>query len=130
MYNIYQGRHDSWQLDESIDDFINRLPPSTTSISDVGPWIWVANPHRSGRDKSKQPRVQEKLIPLGKDLLQEAQLRRRKIRATGGAAVNRSLMQESKDLKQRLADLAKSSNVLSGKVLNSIPFFLLVHFLI
>lgn len=115
LHNIYQGQDNAWQLGESIDEFIDRLPPKTTSVSDIGPWIWVANPHRSGRDKSKQPQVEDKLIPLGRDLLQEAQTRRIKIRAKGGAGVSRTLMQEGKDLKKRLANLAKQSNVLTGK---------------
>lgn len=116
LHNIYQGREDAWQLGESIDDFIDRLPPKTTSQFDLGPWIWVSNPHRSGRDKSKQPQIETKLVPLGRDLLQEALSQRRKIRAQkSGAPATRALAQEGKDLKQRLANLAKEANVLSGK---------------
>lgn len=43
LHNPMEGRKDAWQLGESIDDFLNRLPPSTASH--VGPWIWVTNPY-------------------------------------------------------------------------------------
>lgn len=33
------------QLSESIPDFLTRLPPRTTPQSQIGPWIFIANPY-------------------------------------------------------------------------------------
>ena len=44
LSNSRAGYHDSWQLGESVDDFVKRLPPLTTSVL-ACEWLWVANPH-------------------------------------------------------------------------------------
>ncbi|KAH7119131.1 hypothetical protein B0J11DRAFT_440288 [Dendryphion nanum] len=119
LHNIYQGRPDSWQLEESVNDFIRRLPPHTSKLADVGPWIWVANPHREGHDKSGQQRIHDVLIPHGRDILQNAISERNRIRTQnashGMGAVTELLNQQSEQLKQNLADLAGWANVLAGK---------------
>jgi hypothetical protein len=38
LHNIYEGRADAWQLHESVEDFVKRLPPRTTSI-DLCPYV-------------------------------------------------------------------------------------------
>jgi hypothetical protein len=52
LFNPGQGSPDAWQLGESVDEFIKRLPPLTTSVITC-PWIWVHNPHFDARDKNK-----------------------------------------------------------------------------
>lgn len=54
LFNFRQGSHDAWQLGETSDDFVNRLPPETTPISTC-PWIWVENPSRHRQDKFAPP---------------------------------------------------------------------------
>ena len=44
LHNIYENQPSGRQLSETADEFLARLPPRTTSISEVGPWIFVANP--------------------------------------------------------------------------------------
>ncbi|KAF7943129.1 hypothetical protein EAE96_011071 [Botrytis aclada] len=46
LYNPYAGQVCAWQLDESIEDFLRRLPPRTTEITQSTPWIFVTNPFR------------------------------------------------------------------------------------
>ncbi|TGO20274.1 hypothetical protein BPAE_0316g00050 [Botrytis paeoniae] len=46
LYNPYAGQACAWQLDESIDDFLRRLPPRTTEVTPSTPWIFVTNPFR------------------------------------------------------------------------------------
>lgn len=42
----FEGRRDFYQRNESVRDFVRRLPPSTTDITSVGgPWLFVSNPH-------------------------------------------------------------------------------------
>ncbi|KAM0180248.1 hypothetical protein ACHAPF_002417 [Botrytis cinerea] len=46
LYNPYAGQACAWQLDESIESFLQRLPPRTTEITPSTPWIFVTNPFR------------------------------------------------------------------------------------
>jgi hypothetical protein len=122
LFNPLQGRPDAWQLSESVDDFIRRLPPFTTSIFTC-PWIWAENPHRNPRDKSPCPCVDDFTI-RGMELLEQSLQTRRDIQKKGSGGprgvVTKQLHQESKALQQRITDLAKVTHVLSGKV-SSIP---------
>lgn len=44
LYNPYQGIRSARQLEETVDKFLERMPPATTIVSDVLHWIWIANP--------------------------------------------------------------------------------------
>lgn len=46
LYNPYAGQVNSWQLDESVEAFLQRLPPRTTQVSESIPWIFITNPFR------------------------------------------------------------------------------------
>jgi hypothetical protein len=118
LHNIYEGQYEAWQLNESVDDFLKRLPPRTTSLS-VGPWIWVANPFPEAREASgRRAKIQEELIPRGQELLIAAKQERDYIRKANAqkTTVNHLLNQESEKLKERLSKLAEEANVLTGKV--------------
>lgn len=121
LHNPYEGQPDAWQSHETISDFLQRLPPSTTTVGTVGPWIWVANPHRSSQPDQKGTDIKE-LGRRGSELLQDSRQTRARIQAenkkAGHAAMTRMLNQEAKSLKERIADLAERTNVLSGKVGN------------
>ncbi|KAF2850243.1 DUF1917-domain-containing protein [Plenodomus tracheiphilus IPT5] len=117
LFNFRQGSHDAWQLGETADDFVKRLPPDTTSISTC-PWIWVENPRRNQQEKSTCPQV-DQFTESGMQLLEQSELNRHKIQANGAGVpqgmLTKQLIQESKDLQQRIADLAVAHGVLSGK---------------
>ena len=44
LWNPYSHQKNARQLDETIDAFLERLPPSAAVVEDDG-FIWVANPH-------------------------------------------------------------------------------------
>lgn len=44
LHNPYAGVNFAWQLTETVDEFLTRLPPRTTSQSQV-PWIFICNPY-------------------------------------------------------------------------------------
>ncbi|TEY42349.1 hypothetical protein BOTCAL_0393g00080 [Botryotinia calthae] len=46
LYNPYAGQVCAWQLDESIESFLQRIPPRTTEVTPSTPWIFVTNPFR------------------------------------------------------------------------------------
>ncbi|KAF6815551.1 DNA polymerase ii large subunit-like protein [Colletotrichum sojae] len=45
LHNPYAGVVYAWQLTETVDDFLARLPPETTEVSDHVPWIFICNPY-------------------------------------------------------------------------------------
>jgi hypothetical protein len=117
LFNPLEGQSDAWQLGESVDDFIKRLPPFTTSLYTC-PWIWAHNPHHNPRDKSPSPRVED-FTSRGMRLLEQSlkmrNLQQENFRGSK-AVMNKCLSEESKALKERIANLAKETHVLSGKV--------------
>ncbi|KAF2032072.1 DUF1917-domain-containing protein [Setomelanomma holmii] len=117
LFNPAQGCPDAWQLGESVDDFVGRLPPVTTPIFTC-PWIWIHNPHRDLRDKALSPREDEFRV-RGRSLLdrslQTRQQNQAKLMHGSKAVLHKSLNQESKALQQSIADLAAECGILSGK---------------
>ncbi len=55
LFNPLQGHHCGRQLEESLDEFLLRLPPSTSIVSAELPWIRVANPYASRGDSVVGP---------------------------------------------------------------------------
>ncbi|KAH8127361.1 DUF1917-domain-containing protein [Trichoderma asperelloides] len=45
LHNPYSGIPYAWQLTETIDHFLSRLPPSTTDQTPEVPWIFICNPY-------------------------------------------------------------------------------------
>ena len=43
-FNIYKDRISGRQLSETVEEFLARLPPSSSKIEDCGPWIYISNP--------------------------------------------------------------------------------------
>lgn len=58
LHNPYAGIPYAWQLTETVEDFLDRLPPETTT-SDQVPWIFICNPyiHRVGKRQSDKWQV-------------------------------------------------------------------------
>ncbi|KAI9147867.1 hypothetical protein HJFPF1_12902 [Paramyrothecium foliicola] len=44
LHNPYSGVPYAWQLTETVDDFLLRLPPATTEQTPEAPWIYICNP--------------------------------------------------------------------------------------
>jgi hypothetical protein len=59
LYNPYEGDSCGRQLTETVDEFLQRLPPEVTSVSELVPWIFVANPYRKA-PKAAQGQQQSK----------------------------------------------------------------------
>ena len=113
--NPYEGDLMAKQLHEKVEDFLARLPASTTSVSS-GPWIWVANPHSSPqRRRSDVVSLRES----GGKLLAELRERRLKYEAKysekAPAAVTRAMKADREWLEQSIVRLAQKTNVISGK---------------
>ncbi|KAI0880948.1 DUF1917-domain-containing protein [Annulohypoxylon maeteangense] len=53
LHNPYAGLEYAWQLTETIEAFLERVPPATTDATPKNPWIWVCNPYISRKKKSE-----------------------------------------------------------------------------
>jgi hypothetical protein len=120
LFNIFEGDPYAWQLGESVDDFVKRVPPATTSALTCS-WIWVSNPHRNPRNKSAGSRIAE-FTERGSELMSRSLQARQDIQAKGRfgskSTLTCALNQEGKALQQGLSNLAKETNVIAGKVPN------------
>ncbi|KAF1963437.1 DUF1917-domain-containing protein [Byssothecium circinans] len=120
LFNPGEGRMDSWQLGESADEFVKRLPPLTAS-GQVYDWIWVYNPYARSNGKTRSPVLTAEYEVRGRQLLAESLQKRKDIqakdpgKAKGKGTTTQQLNDEAKLLQQRITDLAVETNVLSGK---------------
>jgi len=116
--NPMEGQPFAWQLGESAEAFVKRVPPLTTSAVACD-WIWAANPYCEPSDPSVAPRVAE-LKDRGAKLLADSLQKRNEIQEKGRlgprSTVTRAWNQETKTLQQSLTKLAVETSVLSGKV--------------
>ncbi|KAF2972057.1 hypothetical protein GQX73_g1545 [Xylaria multiplex] len=53
FHNPRAGDTCSWQLTESVDAFLHRLPPATTEETPDHRWIWICNPYIKRKSKSE-----------------------------------------------------------------------------
>jgi hypothetical protein len=120
LSNPGQGRDNCWQLNESAQDFVRRVPPLTTPSTSCD-WIWVHNPHSRICDASNTAEFASR----GPALLEQSLQIRNEIQAQSALRANTTtsqlLNQESRLLQQRIADLAAETKVLTGKVSPKAP---------
>lgn len=53
LHNPYAGVPYAWQLTETVDNFLKRLPPSRTLQTPEVPWIFICNPYIRRVDKAE-----------------------------------------------------------------------------
>lgn len=114
-YNPWEGDEMAKQLGETLDAFLARLPPSTTTL-ESGPWIWIANPF------SPQRPLQVDVAGFktsGNELLQDHLDRKANVEAQNPGkppgAITRLLQTDREWLERSIVDLAKSKGMMNGK---------------
>ncbi|KAL8720105.1 MAG: hypothetical protein Q9225_002981 [Loekoesia sp. 1 TL-2023] len=116
LYNPYEGRICARQLNESVEDFLKRLPPLTTRVSLECPWIFVANPHATSRPTDCD---QGGFMQAAEEMLEEFSQKRNDVeKAMVGkakASITRKLTPLRKSLEEELLAKAKEKNFTSGK---------------
>jgi hypothetical protein len=135
LHNPYEGVPYAWQVTETIDQFLERLPPGTTT-SDQVPWIFICNPYipRIGKRQSDQDQVKgrdndneapdeeganvqivveggEERLQLVRDLLQKASQTN-----MTQAAKEREAKKERRQAVSDILHLAHAYKVRAGKV--------------
>ena len=53
LYNAYEGNFAGRQLTETVDDFLERLPPATTQATDLVRWIYIWNPYQKASKREE-----------------------------------------------------------------------------
>ncbi|KAB8346308.1 hypothetical protein FH972_023352 [Carpinus fangiana] len=105
LHNPLEGDKSAWQLNETIDIFLKRLPPSTAL--NIGPWIWMPNPRSP--PKAQEP-DNDAFIDAGDRLLANF------LAENGGKApTGRGVKAKVQKLESELKQTAKRYNVASGK---------------
>jgi hypothetical protein len=61
LYNPYEGVGCGRQLWETVEEFLARLPPATTQVSCLIPWIFIANPFRKAPTRKGNENIKEEL---------------------------------------------------------------------
>ena len=134
MHNPYAGVPYAWQLTESLDDFLARLPPSTTDQHDDLPWIFICNPYiqRPGKqsivsqaykgNEDEAPAEDGRNLQLvcdgGAERLQILADYHDGLMATGmsAASVTKKMAKERREATADILSLAHAHKVRTGKV--------------
>jgi hypothetical protein len=126
--DVWCGR----QLSETVDDFLLRLPPATTEVSNDVPWIWIANPYEpvhviledsdnepTGEEEGEKPNV-NKMYIHGLNILQEFESSRFQIRQNGAGkppgVIAREISREKDRTVMEIQKLAIELKCTGGKV--------------
>ena len=115
-FNRYEGMLYAKQLTESPTDFLSRLPPSSTNISHVGPWLRVENPHReTGILKEDVAGFKEEATELLARYKSQKTKFEEQYPELKPPAITRKLHPFRTDLESHLKNLAKAKGLTCGK---------------
>ena len=110
LYNMYKGDPCSRQMDETVDAFLTRLPPLTTTS---GPWIRIGNPHSNFRHTLED---RSGFIEKGKELLEEFATAKARIESSMVGESQPAIARNVKPLRQELEkDLFKTAQATGCK---------------
>jgi hypothetical protein len=136
LYNPYEGQFCGRQLNETVEEFLQRLPPQTTPVSDLVPWIFIANPYRKAPNaedgqeiKGEGPPEEEsdwaQFVVLGGNMLEELTGIRHDIEkekpGKAKATVTKAYNPHKDLIVQKLLDTAAELHCTSGKVTKPHP---------
>jgi len=119
LYNPYEGVRSAWQLTETVDEFLERVPPLFHRLENV-PWIWIANPHTPKKSKVVEEEDQTfvDFVSGGRFLLDGYMEHKEQLLATGVSATTaeKRLTGEREIMRSSIFELATRCQVTSGKV--------------
>ncbi|OCT47462.1 hypothetical protein CLCR_03501 [Cladophialophora carrionii] len=117
--NYYEGHPSAKQLDESVSDFLARLPPSTTTASDAQDhWIWICNPfprHPRSRTSEDLATFKQRGTRCLEDFLARKEDVETANRAKQPGVITRMLRPDRLALESSIRELARSNGVIQGK---------------
>ncbi|KAI9658109.1 MAG: hypothetical protein M1829_006834 [Trizodia sp. TS-e1964] len=117
LFNAYAGQTKcAWQLNETVDAFLRRIPPLSSEEVVVGPWIYAGNPHTDWRPLEED---WAGLTEAGGMILnawsaKKAQITEEMARGTAGARTAK-INREMKPVVDGILSLAVNFKCTSGK---------------
>jgi hypothetical protein len=125
LYNPYDGLENAWQLTETVDEFLDRVPPLTHTLEDEH-WIWIANPHVPKRNAlvDEEDETFADFVHRGQKLLDDYREQKEQLLNTGlsGLSVMKRLTPEREEMKTAIFELATKCHITSGKVRHTSEF--------
>ncbi|CAJ2508742.1 Uu.00g137680.m01.CDS01 [Anthostomella pinea] len=133
LHNPYAGEPYAWQLTESVDDFLKRVPPATTEDPIDSLWIWICNPYierkakrkannqriRGGEDEAPEEEGADPagLVEAGEERLHLARQFIDECKASGQTKIfiTRECRKAGLDASRDILDVAKELRVTCGK---------------
>lgn len=117
FFNPFEGQRSGRQFNETVDEFVNRVRPSTSTSIDISDhWIWCANPNR---DRGRENQDTGGYTQAGYRLLQDLQSQRLRLESKypekPPGAITRMLRGQREFTEGQIAELAKKYNVITGK---------------
>ncbi|KZF21820.1 DUF1917-domain-containing protein [Xylona heveae TC161] len=118
LYNPHERKLSGRKLSETVEEFLARLPPSSTQSSTHSPWIWIANPYAAHRpvaeDLAGLMSAGESILSkwAGKKATIENELQKE---GKMVAAISRTINIEKKSVEEELQNLAKEKKSTIGK---------------
>jgi hypothetical protein len=146
LYNPYQGLSCARQLHESVEQFLERLPPATSILSHKLPWIFIANPFIPRKTRRKElegleigdspilaevpPGDEDQLdhfTTQGQKLLEELEERvvilTKDMAGKARSLLTKAINKEREQTVIRIKELAVTCRITSGKVRISSAYF-------
>lgn len=132
LYNPYEGLPDSRQLSETVEEFLQRLPPRSTHTSEMITWIRIANPYRKAPALESNQKINAEgppeegsgwaqFVVLGGNMLDELTTIRHDIEKQKSGKAKATITKAYNPLKnvivQKLLDTAADLHCTSGKVM-------------
>ncbi|CAD0107738.1 unnamed protein product [Aureobasidium uvarum] len=122
-YNRLEGVTTARQLTETVDEFVERLPPRTTFM---GPWIWITCPIVNGKGKiaasRHNPELEEspeQMTNRARTLLSQFAAEKERISSANPNSTQSTIMRKlgplREQLKEDILDIAVASGVTNGK---------------
>lgn len=123
LIDLCKGNDLWYQSTETVSEFLKRCPPHTTVMEESGiDWFWIDNPNTSAQSE-RDPDIQT-FTDTGDDLLDDyrrkrAELEKQNLGMRKGVITGK-LTKDREKLKQQIAELARETHVVCGKVVATI----------
>lgn len=115
----FKGRADAWQQDESINDFLKRLPVTEPETAIVGPWLWVSSPQVNRQQREQRADI-DAFVEIGEDLKEAFMKQRSKIESENLGKAVATITRKMGPYRDQLEEDFLSAAVKTGKLIDEI----------
>lgn len=129
----FKGCPEAWQQDETIDNFLRRVPVADPDTAAVGPWLWVTSPQINTSHQKQTNKVDvNAFIESGDSLLEAFGVKRAEVEAENRgkavATITRKMGPYRDQLEEDLLSAAVKTGTTCGKWMLFPPSDALPHY--